>query len=566
MKKLLLFCTLLTASTLCYNAEAQDQKVGIKTNLLYDATTTFNLGVEVRLGGRTSLDIPMNWNPFTFSDNRKWKHILVQPELRLWTRQTFSGHFFGLHGHYSYYNVGNLPKPFSTNMQEHRYEGWLAGAGVSYGYRWNFSHRWGMEATIGVGYAYMEYGKYDCAKCGDKLYTDTRHYFGPTKVGLSLIYSMGKSSQPIAEPVYVPVIVEREPERKPELRIVEPYMPQYLVSYVTPEAEAVKVRSEAGKAYLDFAVGKSDIVPDFKNNAYELEKIYAMIRSVRDNPDAQITGMTIMGYASPDGGYAANQTLSEKRAQSLKNQIKAIYGFTESMFSVTGVGEDWATLDSLVAQSSLTQKYSILDVIRGSDNLDARERRMMNIAGGAPYRQIKSEMYPQLRRTDYELHYTILPFTVEQGKEVIKVRPSSLSLNEMFLIANTYEPGSDEFNEVFETAARMFPQDDVANLNAAASALSRNDLVQAENYLSRVKTQTADYHNNMGVLYGKRGDWERAAESLGRAAGHDHATRNAEQTRLKLENIEEMRQAEIYNDAILNPESDNPEEPVTGTL
>ena len=45
-----------------------------------------------------------------------------------------------------------------------------------------------MEATIGVGYARLEYDKYarDC-KC-EKLGHNTRNYFGPTKVGLSFIY------------------------------------------------------------------------------------------------------------------------------------------------------------------------------------------------------------------------------------------------------------------------------------------------------------------------------------------------------------------------------------------
>ena len=37
--------------------------VGIKTNLLYDATSTLNLGVEFRTGRRTSFDMSANWPP-----------------------------------------------------------------------------------------------------------------------------------------------------------------------------------------------------------------------------------------------------------------------------------------------------------------------------------------------------------------------------------------------------------------------------------------------------------------------------------------------------------------------
>ncbi|MCD8268234.1 MAG: DUF3575 domain-containing protein [Parabacteroides sp.] len=154
------------------------------------------MGAEFKTGNRTSLDLSASWNPFTFSDNRKWKHFLFQPEFRLWTKETFSGHFFGLHAHYAYYNVGRLPHgPFSQYMADHRFEGWLIGAGASYGYRWNFSQNWGLEATIGVGYAYLDYDKYKCETCGEKLGSETKHYFGPTKVGVSLIYSFGKKKK-----------------------------------------------------------------------------------------------------------------------------------------------------------------------------------------------------------------------------------------------------------------------------------------------------------------------------------------------------------------------------------
>ncbi len=142
----------------------------IKTNILYDLTGTINLGAEFRTGPKTSLDIPVSYNPWTFSENRKWKHILVQPEFRRWLTESFDGHFFGGHAHWAYYNVGNMPHgPFSEYMRDHRFEGWLAGVGVSYGYRWNFSRSLALEATVGLGYAYMDYDKFECQNCGANL-------------------------------------------------------------------------------------------------------------------------------------------------------------------------------------------------------------------------------------------------------------------------------------------------------------------------------------------------------------------------------------------------------------
>ncbi len=491
---------------------------GIKTNLLYDATTTFNLGVEFKTGKKTSLDISGNYNPWTFSDNKKWKHILVQPEFRLWTRETFRGSFFGVHAHYGLYNVGGLNHPpFSEYMNTHRFEGWLVGAGVGYGYRWNFNRRWAMEAEIGVGYAWLSYDKYACEKCGEKLGSETQHYLGPTKAAISLIYSFGAKNKrtPQATSVYYPPVP------------VAPNEPKFAVSYITPEVETVKQRSGPDKPYLDFAEGKADIITNYKNNAAELQKIYALVEEVRNNPDAQITGIRVTGYTSPEGTYQSNLTLSERRASALKNHMKAHCGFAENLFTVSGKGEDWATLDSLVEAACMGDKACILGIIRSADGFDVRERKLKDL--GASYNELKTGLFPQLRRSDYQLDYTVLPFTVEKGKEVLKTTPANLSLNELFLIANTYEAGSDAFNEVFETAARVFPESDVANLNAAANALNRKDTASAVRYLNRITARNANYWNSLGILSYMQGDKQKAADCFAKAkaAGNAEAVRNA---------------------------------------
>lgn len=71
---------------------------------------------------------------------------------------------------------------------DHRYQGWATGLGISYGYSWILGKRWNIEATIGFGYAYSNYDKYDCATCGRFKGSQDKHYFGPTKAGISLIY------------------------------------------------------------------------------------------------------------------------------------------------------------------------------------------------------------------------------------------------------------------------------------------------------------------------------------------------------------------------------------------
>jgi len=178
----------------------------LKTNLFYGAYTyTPNLGFELGLGGRSTLDVGAGFNPWnvdgksgytlwkfdgTSDSNKKLAHVLGNVEYRYWLCERFNGHFFGIHALGSLYNIGGyeLPLLFGKGSKDFRYEGWAVGGGISYGYQFILGKHWNLEATIGGGYAYLNYDKFECPKCGEKIETTHRNYFGPTKAGLSLVY------------------------------------------------------------------------------------------------------------------------------------------------------------------------------------------------------------------------------------------------------------------------------------------------------------------------------------------------------------------------------------------
>lgn len=173
----------------------QSQKAAVKTNLLYGVYTyTPNLSLEVGLNKRSTLDIGGGYNPWnldgTKADNKKLVHWLGQIEYRYWLCSKFSGHYFGIHVLGSQYNISRyeLPLLFGKGSKDYRYEGWGAGGGISYGYSFYLGKRWSLEANLGIGYVRLHYDKYDCEKCGKKAASENRNYFGPTKVGVSLIY------------------------------------------------------------------------------------------------------------------------------------------------------------------------------------------------------------------------------------------------------------------------------------------------------------------------------------------------------------------------------------------
>ena len=169
----------------CLVIESKAQKIAVKSNLLYDATTTVNLGLEFGLARKWTLDIPVNYNPWKPDNGRRLRHWGVQPEVRYWFCETSHKHFIGLHIPYLLYNVSDI-KLLGTESERH--QGWGAGAGLSYGYSWLLSKHWNLEATLGVGYLYLETEKYPCANCGTKSRTEKKHYFGPTQAAVNLIY------------------------------------------------------------------------------------------------------------------------------------------------------------------------------------------------------------------------------------------------------------------------------------------------------------------------------------------------------------------------------------------
>ncbi len=170
---------------------ANAQKAAIKTNLLYwGAAGSPNMGLEFAMGKKATLELGGGFNLWKFNDHKRFKHWLVQPELRFWTCESFNGHFFGIHAHGAQFNVGgwDIPVGRLSAFKDTRYQGYLYGGGLSYGYQWILSPRWNFEMSIGGGFARIHYDKYPCVECGSKEGEGDYNYWGVTKAAISLIY------------------------------------------------------------------------------------------------------------------------------------------------------------------------------------------------------------------------------------------------------------------------------------------------------------------------------------------------------------------------------------------
>ncbi|MDE6270418.1 MAG: DUF3868 domain-containing protein [Muribaculaceae bacterium] len=290
--------------------------------------------------------------------------------------------------------------------------------------------------------------------------------------------------------------------------------------YITPAAEVEKTRSADGHAYIDFPVNKTEIYPDYRRNPVELANIRDTISIIKNDPDYTITSLSLRGYASPEGSYANNERLARGRTEALRTYIRGLYDFPLAILHTSWQAEDWEGLIAWLRASDMPDRDAIIEIATTpvfDGNPDGREWKIKSTYP-EQYRILLADVYPGLRHTDYTVSYTVRTFTtVDEIRAVFAVDPRKLSLNELYKLALSYPAGSAEFIDVFETAARLYPESPEASLNAAIPALQAGDLARAERYLARAgESPEATYAR--AILTARRGDLSAALDQLKTAA------------------------------------------------
>lgn len=296
------------------------------------------------------------------------------------------------------------------------------------------------------------------------------------------------------------------------------YVPSYKLTYIVPEVE-VKTLNDRHTAMFNFVVGRYELLRDYKSNAAEFRDVDKVVNDINSNSDFEITEFAITGYASPESSVPYNRTLSQNRANSFADYLVTKFNIDRSRFTVTGHGEDWDGLRKAVSASTLSDRQAILDIIDNISNPDARDAELMKLSGGETYRNLLNNFYPPLRRTEYVVAYNVRPFDVDEAREVIKTNPRLLSLNEMYLVAQSYSAGSNEFKEVFDIATRHYPDSDIAILNSASADIEGGNMDAAIERMSKIGDNPKVW-NNMGVAYARKGDISKAKEYFEKAVSN----------------------------------------------
>lgn len=288
----------------------------------------------------------------------------------------------------------------------------------------------------------------------------------------------------------------------------------FVFNYAAPADTAEKVFDLSGRANIIFKVNRTDIDWTYFSNHAELDSILKSINAVRGNPYAKVERILLTGYASPEGPYSNNVRLATGRTEAVRKYVEEHSGFPHSIYSTASVPEDWDGLREWLENSSVPRKAEMIAFIDDPGIPIEKKNDIFSARFPQEYAYLLKNVYPMLRHTDYKITYTVKKFyDVDEIAKVFASNPRMLTLNELYLLAGKYEAGSPEYERVYATAALLYPESDIANLNAASAAMSLNDLQSARTFLSKVKPgPQADYAK--GILSAKEKDYAQSLKYL----------------------------------------------------
>jgi len=318
----------------------------------------------------------------------------------------------------------------------------------------------------------------------------------------------------LADLIPVPVYVE------PEIWKPNPAHYQSLVSFLVPEVEEVKARASMISLNIGFPVNVVEVRSSFGNNEKELMRADSLVESLQDNDLLTINGVSICGYASPEGKYAVNERLAKGRSLNFKQYLVDKYPDNAYIRNArtSWVPEDWERFGKMVEGSDIVAKQEVLAIVNDNNIApDTKDHMLQQITWwSSNYKIILKEMFPKLRRIELKTDYIIQKLDDNKARELLYTHPSMLSLDEIYRVARYYEPGTKQYREVYEIAARQYPNDIIANHNAAAALLQQGDAQGAWTYLEKTKGANASLIN-YGAYYYITEDLDKAIEYFTKA-------------------------------------------------
>ena len=161
--------------------------------------------------------------------------------------------------------------------------------------------------------------------------------------------------------------------------------------------EAFILKNKQEKLVFYYALGDSILDLNRAENRSE----YEQLENILSEKKRKLIKINISGYASPEGLFDFNQSLSKVRALMFQNyMLTQKDSINKDICEIFAKGEDWEDLKSLINNSNLDAKEHILDIIENTPIKKGRESKLMQYQKGSTYQYLQKEMFPLLRKVE----------------------------------------------------------------------------------------------------------------------------------------------------------------------
>ncbi len=421
------------------------QQVTLSNNLLYDAWLTPNLRMGVRLSPHWSVGLTAGYRPWPTDDqtSKKWKHLLLAPDVRYWTDSVNVHHFFGVNLIYSHYNVADVKFPFGLwkSVRDERRQGDLGTIGAYYGYSWPLGRYWNLEAHIGAALGYTKFDRYECGHCGTRLGTKHKIFVLP-QAGVSIVFNIPGRPRKVEEPVVVEPVM-----KSPAPVVQQPFLPaltpvpdfkgragqlqqenpvvQHISNY-RPYDRTRILRKEKDALFVHFDQGKSQLNANYRDNQRVMDRIVDVTRQIMSDTTSSVQKIQVIGLASIEGGPAVNERIAQNRALSLQKYIQQNVSVPDTLFETVGGGEAWSEfrdqLNDMVSENAQLSKA--VEIIDQENDDKVRERRIKQLDNGRTWAYIKEHVLKDQRNSGYiRIYYDYVPdkaaATINEASELL---------------------------------------------------------------------------------------------------------------------------------------------------
>lgn len=166
--------------------------------------------------------------------------------------------------------------------------------------------------------------------------------------------------------------------------------------------------SAQASARIDFKVNLINVDNGYHGNDARLEKVLAEIDTMVLNPRMKVERITVVGTASPEGPYKNNVRLATGRANAFISILQSRYSFPDSIYAVSTIPEDWEGMRLMLTEDrSIPFAEVVLRFLDETEQLNpnTRENRLKQLDGGRPYKSMRENVLPYLRRASVLIDY-----------------------------------------------------------------------------------------------------------------------------------------------------------------